>query len=89
MQLTSVYNLKKTPDGYRMVKFDEWLNVEAVYEIQYRRGRFYCDCPQGQKAPTCKHRDMIPVFCSKKAVDKGKFYCADTGEWDGSIENDC
>jgi len=79
------YNLKNTPDGYRMVKFDRYLNIEAIYQITYRRGRHYCDCPQGQKSSTCKHRDMIPVFAQHKAIDSGKFYCAETKTWEPRI----
>jgi hypothetical protein len=82
-----MYNLKSTPDGYRMVKFDQDINVEAVYEITYRRGRFYCDCPQGGKSPTCRHRDMIPVFTSHKAVNTGKFYDYENDKWLPPINN--
>jgi len=82
----SLYNLKSTPDGYRMVKFDDYLNVESVYNILYRRGRFYCDCPQGGKSPSCRHRDMVPVFTSHRAVDTGKFYCFETAEWLPKVE---
>jgi hypothetical protein len=81
----TLYNLKSTPDGYRMVKFDSYLNVEAVYEILYRRGRFYCDCPQGAKSSTCKHRDMISMFTGHKAVNSGKFYCQETGAWEPKV----
>jgi hypothetical protein len=80
------YNLKSTPDGYRMAKFDEFMNVDAVYNITYRRGRFYCDCPQGGKAPTCRHRDMVRTFCSHRAVDTGKFYCYDEDQWYPAVE---
>jgi len=83
---TSLYNLKSTPDGYRMVKFDQYLNVEKIYNILYRRGRFYCDCPQGVKGPACRHRDMVPVFTSHKAVNTGKFYCYETEEWLPKVE---
>jgi hypothetical protein len=80
------YNLKSTPDGYRMVKFDDLWFVESVYNIQYHRGRFYCDCPQGSKAPTCRHRDMVPTFCRHKAVDTGKFFCYDEDQWYPAID---
>ena len=76
-----LYNLRSTPSGYRMVKFDEWLNIESIYNIQYNRGRHYCDCPQGSKSSTCKHRDLIVTFTGHRAVDSGKFYCLETQEW--------
>jgi hypothetical protein len=81
----NLYNLKKTPDGYRMVKWDQYLNIEGIYNIIYRRGRFYCDCPQGQKHYTCKHRDMIPTFAQHKAIDSGRFYCQETGDWEPKV----
>ena len=82
----TLYNMKSTPDGYRMVKFDDYLNVEAVYEILYRRGRFYCDCPQGQKSHTCKHRELITTFTGHRAVNSGKFYCLETANWEPKVD---
>lgn len=79
------YNLIKTPDGYRMVKFDDLWNVDSVYNISYRRGHFFCDCMAGNK-PDCRHRQMVPIFCTHKAVNSGKFYCYDTKEWLPAIE---
>lgn len=79
------YNLRRMPDGYRMVKFDFLFNVEAVYYIRFSRGRFYCDCP-AYKNVSCKHRDMVPIFLDHKAVDSGKFLCYDTGEWHPMVE---
>jgi len=82
----SVYNLKRLPNGYRMVKFDDYLNVESVYTILHRRGHLYCDCPQGMKSSTCRHRDMIPVFKAKRAIDTGEFYCYETQTWEPRVE---
>ena len=79
------YNLIKTPDGYRMVKFDDLWNVDSVYNISYRRGHFFCDCMAGNK-PDCRHRQMVPIFCKHRAVNSGKFYCFDTGEWHEAME---
>jgi len=76
-----LYNCISTPDGYRMCKFDNLLNVERVYFINYRRGKFYCPCEQGRKNPNCRHREMIPVFCSARAVNTGKFYCYEDESW--------
>jgi hypothetical protein len=76
----SVYNLKRTPGGYRMVKFDFLLNVQEVYNIRYSRGRLHCECFAANK-PTCRHRDMIPLFVTKRAVDSLKFYCYETQQW--------
>jgi hypothetical protein len=82
----SLYNLKKTPDGYRMVKFDQNLNIESVYEIQYRRGRFYCDCPAGGKSSTCRHREMIQEFTRHRAVNSGKFFDFENRTWVAPIK---
>jgi hypothetical protein len=79
------YNLKRLPDGWRMVKFDNLFNVEAVYKIRFSRGKFYCDCPATGR-PSCRHRDMVPTFIDAKAVDTGRFLCYDTGEWHPPVE---
>ena len=77
--------MRHTPDGYRMVKWDQYLNIEGIYNITYRRGRHYCDCPQGQKSHTCKHREMIPMFARTKNIDSGRFYCQETGDWEPRV----
>jgi hypothetical protein len=75
------YTLRKIPDGYRIAKFDQFFDVEAVHEMHYFRGKFSCDCPQGGKSHTCRHREMIPIFNRHKAVDTGKFYHYENNEW--------
>ena len=76
----SYYNLRKTSSGHRMVKFDDLLNVEAIYNIAFVHGHHNCECFAANRA-SCRHRDMIPAFYAHKAVDNGKFYCYETGEW--------
>ncbi|HEY1249105.1 MAG TPA: hypothetical protein VGE97_08970 [Nitrososphaera sp.] len=76
-----LYNCISTPDGYRIVKFNDLMWVESVYYITYKRGRFYCPCEQGRKNPNCRHRDMIPIFNTHKAVNSGKFYCYEEDKW--------
>ena len=79
------YNLKRMPNGYRMVKFDNLFNVEAVYNVRFSRGHFYCDCP-ASKHTSCKHREMVHVFLDHKRVDSGWFLRYDTGEWHRPVE---
>jgi hypothetical protein len=77
----ALYNLKSTPDGYRMVKFDNGLDVVSIYNIQHIRGRFYCDCPAGGKSSTCRHREMISEFTRHKAVNSSRFYDFENKAW--------
>lgn len=79
------YNLRRTDDGYRMVKFDSLFNVEAIYNLRAFRGKFLCDCP-AYKYEMCKHREMIPVFIASNKVNTGEFLCFDTGEWHPPVE---
>lgn len=65
-----IYNCKTTTTGYRITKFDDDLNVESSYETTLAE----CTCPQGSK-PTCRHRQMLPEFLLKGAVDNATFLC--------------
>ncbi len=74
------YSRRTTPQGYRIVKFDEAINVLAIYELIQRRGYVSCQCFQASKH-TCRHRQMIEIFIQYARVDQGWFYAYDTGEW--------
>lgn len=83
--------MRTIPEGYRIVKWDKNLDLKdvegnvSIYNITHRRhyGKFECTCPQGRKAPyaECKHKQMVAIFCSHRAVDTSRFYNYDTGEW--------
>lgn len=63
-----------------MVKFDFLLNVETVYNLSIYKGRMSCQCFR-HKSPDCRHREIIRLFISLKRINRGYFYCYDTGEW--------
>ncbi len=78
----SLYNMKKlSPDveAYRMVKFDDHLNVEKVYELNFKR-KWHCNCEAYQR-PTCRHREMAPLFIKARKVNSEFFYCYEKEEW--------
>ena len=77
----TIYNMKSNGiDSYRLVKFDNSLNVEAVYNLMFYRGRWRCDCPASNRS-TCKHREMAPKFIIARKVNKDYFYDYEKGEW--------
>jgi hypothetical protein len=76
----TIYSVKSTPQGYRMVKFDADLNVEAVYEMRQTRRTVHCPCFRGNGA-SCRHREMLQLFLAQKAVNTGKFYDYDGKRW--------
>ncbi len=75
-----LYGLRTTPQGYRIVKFDEDFNAIAIYEMKLWRGRVDCACFQANKS-TCRHREMVTLFNQHNRADKGWFYRYDTGKW--------
>ena len=78
--LTSLYNCRTIPHGYRMVKFDQLLNVESTYDMPLFNGHIGCSCFQASR-PTCRHRDMIERFITAQAIDTGRFYDYDGQQW--------
>jgi hypothetical protein len=76
----SLYGIRRVPDGYRVMKFDDWLNFECEYYIKLYRGKLLCDCPQSNKHE-CRHRDMVGIFHIAKRMDKGWFYDYNNRVW--------
>lgn len=76
----SLYVCRRVRTGYRVVKFDYDVNVMAVYEIEARRGYYNCPCP-ASRTFTCRHREMVEIFEDAGAVDRGRFYEYETGQW--------
>lgn len=79
--MTFLYNCKSEigKDGalrYRITKFDDAMNVESSYITD----GVACDCPAGQR-PTCRHRQMLPRFKQREAVNTEWFYDFDRGGW--------
>ena len=71
-----LYNCKSINGDYRITKFDEDLNVESSYLCTETE----CECPAGRR-PKCRHREMLPYFLNKKAVDTHLFFDFDRGGW--------
>jgi len=76
-----MYNCKRIPTGWRIIKWSDDLEVEASYELELVRGWSYrCQCFQGNK-PSCRHRVMLEAFIKYKALDSNLFYDYDGGKW--------
>jgi hypothetical protein len=80
----SQYLVNRVPTGYNVIKCDEDFNFVEVYAVVKEQGKdrvhWFCSCPNTMAAE-CRHMKMISLFKDKKAIDKGMFYCYDTGEW--------
>jgi hypothetical protein len=53
----SLYNAKSSPDGVRITKFTEDLDVESSYIVSGDS----CQCPAAHR-DTCRHRQMFSSF---------------------------
>lgn len=74
--MTTLYNCKHDGDQFRMTKFDGDMNVESSYLLT----REECECPAGHR-PSCRHRQMLPKFLQRNAVDSDYFYDHDRNGW--------
>ena len=74
--MTHLYSCRHAGDEYRITKFDAQLNVESSYLCTL----IECECPAGERA-TCRHRQMLPKFLQRKAVDTEWFLDFDRGGW--------
>lgn len=72
----SLYNAKSNGNGYHIHKFDEDLNPEADYDVTLKT----CTCKAGHR-PTCRHRQMLPVFAHLGRVNTGWFYDFENSGW--------
>lgn len=72
----SLYNIKSLDGQFSITKFDGDLNPEANYVVSETD----CTCPAGHR-PTCRHRQMLPVFLSCDAVDQAVYWDHEAGEW--------
>lgn len=61
---------------YRITKLDPDDNVESTYTCTFDT----CECPAG-KRPTCRHREMLPRFVARGAINTGWRYDFDRGGW--------
>lgn len=79
--MTHLYSCKSEigRDGngfYRITKFDADLNVESSYITT----ALTCDCPAGER-PMCRHREMLPKFLLRNAVNTFWMYDYDRDGW--------
>ena len=75
--MSGFYNLRTTPKGWQVTKFDEDFNVESSYEMT-QDSELRCGCPAGAR-PKCRHRDMFPFLLPK--VDTAWFLDHNTYQW--------
>lgn len=76
------YNCKPSGDLYRITKFDADANPEGSYLTD----GIECDCPAGVR-PTCRHRQMLPLFRASNALNGEAFFNFDQGTWIGGEES--
>lgn len=85
--MTHLYSCKSEthPDGdnYRITKFDADMNVESSYQIALDGS--WCMCPAGERS-TCRHREMLPKFIAKEAINSFWLFDYDRNGW-VSMEN--
>jgi hypothetical protein len=74
--MSHLYSCRHAGDEYRITKFDAQLNVESSYLCTL----IECECPAGERA-TCRHRQMLPKFLQRGAVDSEWFLDFDRGGW--------
>lgn len=74
--MTVLYNCHHDGDQYRITKFNELGEPESSYLCTETE----CECPAGVR-PTCRHRQMLPKFLAREAIDSYWFYDFDRGGW--------
>lgn len=74
--MTTLYNCHHDGDQYRITKFSEHGEVESSYLCTETE----CECPAGVR-DTCRHRQMLPMFLNREAVDTFWFLDWDRKGW--------
>lgn len=74
--MSILYNCHTDGDQWRITKFNELGDVESSYLCTETE----CECPAGQRQ-TCRHRQMLPKFINREAVNTFWFYDHDRGGW--------
>ena len=72
----TLYNAKQTPEGLRITKFTDDLDVESSYITS----RDVCECPAGHR-DTCRHRQMVPEFEAHDRINEPWFLDWDNDKW--------
>lgn len=71
-----LYNCKTAGEQWRITKFDNGGNVDSSYLCTHKE----CQCPAGQRA-MCRHREMLPKFIARGAVNVNWMFDYDRGGW--------
>jgi hypothetical protein len=74
--MPTLYNCHTDGDQYRITKFDSLGNVESTYLCSETE----CECPAGHR-PSCRHRQMLPKFLERNAVNSFWFLDWDRKGW--------
>src|SRR5229473_2775061 len=72
----TLYSCRHSGDQYRITKFDDDRIVLSTYLCTETE----CDCPAGVR-PICRHREMLPKFLERKAIDTDWWFDYDRGGW--------
>lgn len=73
--MTILYSCRHDGDQYRISKFNDG-DVESSYLTDGES----CDCPAGHRR-MCRHREMLPLFIRRGAVNTGWQLDYDRGGW--------
>jgi hypothetical protein len=69
-----LYQVRRIAAGYRVVKFDSWINILSISHVTGSDPiRRKCDCPANSN-PFCRHRRLVFIFEGANKVDTGWFY---------------
>jgi hypothetical protein len=81
-----IYTLRTEGDGLRVTKFTKDLNAVGFYHLKPSGDFYTCNCPQSNRGP-CKHLDIVDSYTLyPERIDKGWFYCHQTGDWFPPLE---
>lgn len=76
------YGCRRIAGGYRIVNFDEDLNVMRIYHVLGNIGNHMnCNCPQGSRTNMCKHPTIVLLFEQHNRVDQGFFLDYENMKW--------
>jgi hypothetical protein len=84
--MSELYQIRTEGNRYRVVKFNSWWNVIAIYYVFRSNHRWHCDCPRSGIV-SCRHRRMVQLFLQEKKVDTGWFYDHTTGIWERPVND--
>lgn len=74
--MTILYSCRHDGDQFRISKFDEHGEVLSSYLCDEQN----CECPAGHRR-MCRHREMLPLFIRRNAVNSGWWLDYDRGGW--------